>query len=73
MLARVIRDMRVSTRLFELLRPFERVATDAREHEAILAAVEAGDARAARRAMAEHLRALERYVLATLSGAAPGR
>jgi DNA-binding GntR family transcriptional regulator len=67
-LGRVVREMRIRTRLFEVLEPFDRVATDAQEHETILKAVEAGDGKAARRAMASHLRNLERFVLATLSG-----
>ncbi len=67
-LGRMVRELRIKTRLFEVLEPFDRVATDAQEHEALLKAIEAGDAKAARRAMAAHLRNLERFVLATLSG-----
>lgn len=67
-LGRMVRELRIKTRLFEVLEPFDRVATDAQEHEALLRAIEAGDGKAARRAMAAHLRNLERFVLATLSG-----
>ena len=35
-LGRVVRELRIKTRLFEVLEPFDRVATDAEEHEAIL-------------------------------------
>lgn len=66
-LARLIRDLRRTTRLLEVVEPFDRVADDAREHIAIIEAVAAGDRRAARRAMAAHLRAVERAVLATIS------
>ena len=67
MLARLIRDLRRTTRLLEVVEPLDRVADDAREHIAIIEAVAAGDRRAARRAMAGHLRAVERVVLATIS------
>ena len=66
-LARVVGEMRVTTRLFELLRPFDRVQEDAAEHTAILDALERGDARASRRAMLQHLRNLERGVLLILT------
>jgi DNA-binding GntR family transcriptional regulator len=67
-LARLIRDLRRTTRLLEVVEPFDRVADDAREHIAIIEAVAAGDRRTARRAMAGHLHAVERAVLATISG-----
>ena len=66
-LARLIRDLRRTTRLLELVEPFDRVAADAREHTRILEAVEQADRRAARRAMATHLRKVERTVLATIA------
>jgi DNA-binding GntR family transcriptional regulator len=66
-LARLIRDLRRTTRLLEVVEPLDRVADDAGEHIAIIEAVAAGDRRAARRAMAGHLRAVERVVLATIS------
>lgn len=66
-LARLIRDLRRTTRLLEVMKPFDRVADDAREHIAIIEATAAGDQRAARRAMITHLRNVERAVLATIS------
>ena len=66
-LARLIRDLRRTTRLLEVVEPLDRVADDAREHIAIIEAVAAGDRPAARRTMAGHLRAVERVVLATIS------
>ncbi len=66
-LARLIRDLRRTTRLLEVMEPFDRVADDAREHIAIIEATAAGDQRAARRAMITHLRNVERAVLATIS------
>ncbi len=54
-LAAVIRRVRMPTRLFELAKPFERVAADAAEHLAILDAVDEGDGRAAEDAMRQHL------------------
>jgi GntR family transcriptional regulator, rspAB operon transcriptional repressor len=54
-LAVTIRRVRMPTRLFELARPFERVALDASEHLAILAAIADGDGAAAEAAMRAHL------------------
>jgi DNA-binding GntR family transcriptional regulator len=65
-LARLVRELRVTTRLFEIACLPERVLQDRAEHEDILAAAAEGDARAARRAMAAHLRSLSRYALATV-------
>ncbi len=66
-LARLIHDLRRTTRLFEVVEPFDRVAADAREHTRILEAVQVADRRAARRAMATHVRNVERAVLMTIS------
>ncbi len=68
-LARTIADLRVWTRLFELTDPFDRVGPDAEEHLAILEAVAAGRAEAARRAMQRHLKQLERLMTKRISGA----
>ncbi len=65
-LARIIEGLRQTTRLLEMLRPFDRVADDAREHTQILLALEAGDAEAAARAMATHLKSVEQFVLQRL-------
>ncbi len=67
-LARMIRDARVSTRLFEITRPFARVQADGAEHLAILAAFAADDVKGARRAMQKHLRNLIDEAMAFLSG-----
>jgi DNA-binding FadR family transcriptional regulator len=47
---------------FPLARPQNRSATALPEHRRILAAVESGDADAAREAMADHLRTVEKYL-----------
>src|SRR5690606_1633671 len=47
-LVRLLAQARVSNRLFELTDPFGRVDDDRREHLAILDALEAGDAKAAK-------------------------
>lgn len=65
-LARLIGDLRRTTRLLEVVEPLDRVAADAEEHTRILDAIEMGDRRAARRAMASHLRNVERAVLVTI-------
>lgn len=62
-LARMIETLRQTTRLLEMLRPFDRVANDAREHLEVLLAVETCDAGDARHAMAAHLKSLELFVL----------
>lgn len=66
-LARMVRELRVTTRLFEIAKLSDRVVPDLDEHTAILDALEAGDARAARRAMERHLKSLARYALASVS------
>ena len=65
-LARMVRELRVTTRLFEITLLTERVTRDLDEHGAILRAAIAGDARGARRAMAMHIRSLCRYAMATV-------
>jgi len=67
-LARVVRGLRITTQLFEIGRPFDRAQGDAREHLAILEALEACDARAAEDAVLTHLRNIEREVLVLVSG-----
>lgn len=66
-MAQIIRDLRVTTRLFEIARLADRVGPDRAEHLAILDALEAGDARRARRATQAHLRSLLRSALKTVS------
>ncbi len=67
-LARMIRQLRVSTRLFELTSPSGRVEADAAEHLAILDAYAAGDARRARAAMVTHLRNVAAEILDIVGG-----
>lgn len=67
-LARLIRELRVITRLFEITSPFGRVQADGGEHLAVLAAFAAGDIKGARRAMQKHLRNLIDEAMAILSG-----
>jgi DNA-binding GntR family transcriptional regulator len=72
-LVRMIRALRVSTRLFELTSPAGRVAADAAEHLAILDAFEKGDARRTRAAMVTHLRNVAAEILDIVSGREGGR
>ncbi|UDL93662.1 GntR family transcriptional regulator [Lichenihabitans sp. PAMC28606] len=67
-LVRMIRSLRVTTRLFELTSPAGRVAADAAEHLDILKAFESGDARRARAAMVTHLRNVAAEILDVVSG-----
>lgn len=62
-LVRLIEQARVSSRLFELLDPIGRVEDDRREHLAILDALEAGDAKAAKQALSKHFRNIGNYVM----------
>jgi DNA-binding GntR family transcriptional regulator len=65
-MADMIRALRVTTRLFEIARLKDRVEPDSAEHLAILAALEAGDRRAARAAVQQHCRSLRDFALATV-------
>lgn len=65
-LARMINGLRVTTRLFEIARLADRLEPDSVEHLAILAALEAEDAKAARRAAAAHIRSLMNFALDTV-------
>lgn len=66
-MAGMIRGLRVTTRLFEIARLSDRVGPDSREHRAIVDALAADDARAARRAAQAHIRSLSRFALATVA------
>lgn len=59
-MAQMIRSLRVTTRLFEIARLADRVGPDNVEHLQILGALEANEARSARRAVQVHLRSLYR-------------
>ena len=67
-LAGMIRQLRINTRLFELTSPSGRVEADAAEHVAILDAYAAGDAVRARAAMVTHLRNVAAEILDVVSG-----
>lgn len=67
-LMKIIRQLRMTTRLFELTSPSGRVQADAAEHIAILDAVEKGDARQARTAMVTHLRNVAAEILDIVTG-----
>lgn len=66
-MAGIVRDLRVTTRLFEIARLAERLGPDAREHLAILDALAAGDAEEARRAMAAHAQSLFDFAVEIIS------
>ena len=65
-MAEIVRSLRATTRLFEVTRLADRLGPDAREHLAILDALAAGDGRAARRAVAAHIRSLFRFAIETV-------
>ena len=67
-LAGMIRQLRINTRLFELISPAGRVEADAAEHLAILDAYAAGDAIRARAAMVTHLRNVAAEILDIVGG-----
>ena len=62
-LAETIQLQRVTTHLFEIGRLADRVEPDAREHLAIIDALEVGDARVTRRTVRGHIRSLMRYAV----------
>jgi DNA-binding GntR family transcriptional regulator len=74
-MVRIIRELRMTTRLFELTSPSGRVARDASEHIDILDAVAEGNVRRARAAMVTHLRNVAAEMLDVMSGrdAAPAK
>lgn len=65
-MADMIRALRVTTRLFEIARLQDRLVPDSTEHLAIVAAIEAGDKRAARAAVQTHIRSLRDFALVTV-------
>jgi DNA-binding GntR family transcriptional regulator len=67
-MAKAIRDLRVTTRLFEVSRPFGRALQDSKEHLSILDEFAKGDVGAARKAMRYHLRQLQKEVMEILKG-----
>lgn len=67
-MVRMVRELRTTTRLFELTAPSGRVARDAAEHVAILDAFAEGNPRRARAAMLTHLRNVAAEMLNIVSG-----
>lgn len=65
-LASMIQSLRVTTRLFEIARLSDRLEPDSVEHLAIVAALESQDAKAARKAVAVHMRSLVKFALDTV-------
>ncbi len=66
-LAQAVRKLRITTQLFEIGQPFDRVQADATEHLAILRALEQGNPDAAQAAVMQHLRNIEVDVLRIVS------
>lgn len=66
-MTRLLLSLRVTTNLFEIERLADRLVPDSREHEGILAAIEAGNAKAARRAVAAHIRSLFDFAVKTMT------
>lgn len=66
-MADMIHTLRACTKMFEIERLAERLEPDTRQHEAILDALEARDARAARKATANHIRSLFEFAIETIS------
>jgi len=67
-MVRMIRELRMTTRLFELTSPSGRVARDAAEHVAILDALAEGHPRRASAAMLAHLRNVAEEMLNVVRG-----
>lgn len=63
----MIRMLRATTHLFEIARLQDRLVPDNTEHVLILDALEAEDAKAARRAVQNHIRSLHRFALSVVS------
>lgn len=68
-MAQIIRDLRVTTRLFELSGLPSRIRPDCLEHLDVIAALESGDPSEARAAMEHHIRSLAKDVLSDIARA----
>lgn len=66
-MADMIHTLRASTKMFEIDRLSERLEPDSRQHEMILDALESRDAKAARKAVANHIRSLFQFAIETVS------
>ena len=62
-MARILKRLRATTRLFEIDRLKERLKPDSREHLAILDAIGAGDADGARQAVRIHMQSLVDFAI----------
>lgn len=66
-LGKTIQRLRTTTRLFEIARRADRLEADSIEHFLILEALSADDAKAVRRAVAQHTRSLGKFAIDTVS------
>jgi DNA-binding GntR family transcriptional regulator len=66
-MGQMIRSLRVTTRLFEIARLADRVGPDSTEHLDIVEALEAEDAKRARKAAQVHIRSLSKFALDNIS------
>ncbi len=66
-MAQILRNLRITTRLFEIAALADRLGPDSREHLAILDALQAADPEAARAATAAHARSLFDFAIAAIS------
>lgn len=65
-MARILKGLRATTRLFEIDRLKDRLKPDSREHLAIVDAILAGDEASARDAVANHVQSLIDFAIATV-------
>ena len=65
-MARILKGLRATTRLFEIDRLKDRLKPDSREHLAVVDALLAGDAEGARRAVATHIGSLIDFAIETV-------
>jgi DNA-binding GntR family transcriptional regulator len=66
-MAQMIRELRVTTRLFEIARLAARLEPDSMEHLEILDSLQGNDPKRARRAAQAHIRSLYRFALDNIS------
>lgn len=59
----ILQSLRVTTKLFEIEKLSERLEPDSQQHERILNALKAQDAKAAKRAVANHIRSLFQFAV----------
>ena len=63
----ILRSLRVTTNLFEIEKLSERLEPDSQQHERILDALAVRDGKAARRAVAAHIRSLFQFAVRTVA------